>query len=230
MEIDKDKQGEGQSGAQQSGPTGPTPEEVKNQQLKADNEKLEKDKLAKQEHLSNITKAIDEAEQELKKTRDAKKGTPPPKEGEEEIPQIDMNDPGSKAWKKEINDSVSPVQKDLDKGKTEVRTFALREFLADKPSLAASPEKVKELMNIYDRIKVASETTKEGVLLDLGKAFGALFHDELISAARTNKVNDARQQQLFVDPVIDKGTTNYPTEQDRMPQLSEQDRQQLAGS
>lgn len=226
MDNEKDKQS--QTGPDnQTGPSGPSAEEQKQLNLKAENERLEKEKLAKEEHLTNITKAIDEAEQELKRARDAKKN-PPLKEGEEEIPPIDMNDPGSKAWDKRIRETVDPVQQNVEKGKQEVRTFALREFLADKPSLASNPDKVKELMTVYDRIKTATETTKEGVLLDLKRAFGAIYSDTLIEMARNNKVEGARQQQLFVDPVIDKGTTSYNNDEERIPNMSEQDKAQLA--
>lgn len=162
---------------------------------------------AKEEQRTNLEKAIAEGNAELRAIREAKK-----KEKsavtEEEIPQIDDNDPSAKAWTKRISESTAPISSQLDKQKEEVRTFALRRFLADKPALAKSPEKLKELMSNYERIKVATEQTQEGVLLDLDKAYGATFYEDLVSAARNARADAAREDMIASDIAISKGSTS----------------------
>ena len=202
-----------------SGPSGPAQDDKKKQ--------LEDDIRQKEEHLEKVNKAIEEANDVLREKRKAAKQTQEP-EKEDETPQIDMEDPSSKAWDKHIKQQVSPVQAELEKEREDIRKLALGEFLADKPALASTPEKLKEVMEVYDRIKTGSERVKESVLLDLQKAFAAVFHDRLIQVARTARVQDARQQQIFTDPAVDRGTTAYPEQRDQPPQMSDQDRQILA--
>jgi DNA-directed RNA polymerase subunit H (RpoH/RPB5) len=173
--------------------------------------KEDEEVLKKQEHLANLNKALSEANTELNRIRDEKrkvKLTPEQLE-EEDIPKIDMDDPSAKAWNKHINQRVNPVEKELEKEKEEIRSFALQEFMADKPSLAKSPEKVKELVAMYERIRTASERTKEGVILDLRKAYAAVFHEELLQAARHDRISQAKADSIFSDIAVSKGATTY---------------------
>ena len=189
-------------------------------------EKIDKEVLAKKEQLDNVTKAILEANNELKRLRKEKKGLKP--EEEEELPKINMEDPSAKAWDKHIGDKVNPIQTELDKEKEEIRTFALQEFLADKPSLSKNPEKLKELMATYEKIRTATERTKEGVMLDLKKSYAAIYHEELLDAARNRDVAEAKANEMFSDIAVSKGSTSYSTEKKVRPKLSEDDKLVLA--
>lgn len=180
----------------------------------------------KKEQLENLNKAISEAHEQLRKSREAKRAG---KTEEEEIPKIDFDDPSSKAWAKHIQDNVNPLQVELEKEKEEIRTYALKEFLSDKPSLSANPEKLKELMGTYEKIKTASERTKEGVLIDLNKAFAATFSEELMNQVREGRVNRMRGDILFSDPAVSRGSTAYSKDHEVSPitSLSDEDRQIL---
>ena len=194
--------------AEEEKETQPALEPVKVQEEKP---KEDEEVLKKQEHLANLNKALSEANAELNRIRDEKrkvKLTPEQLE-EEDIPKIDMDDPSARAWNRQINLRVDPVQKELEKEKEEIRSFALQEFLSDKPALSKNPEKVKELVGTYERIRTATERTKEGVLLDLRKAYGAVFHEELLHAARRERVDQARADSIFSDIAVSKGATTY---------------------
>lgn len=166
----------------------------------------------KAEQKANLDKAILEAQETLRKTREATKLARNPVI-EEELPQIDLNDPSAKAWDKRIQDTSAPYAAQLEAQKNEVRTFALRRFLQDKPSLAQNQEKLKELMSNYDRLKVATEQTQEGVLLDLEKAYGATFVQELTQSSRDRDLNRAREDALFSEPGISRGANGEISEQ-----------------
>lgn len=212
--LNEDKQKETVPPKKEETPKEPTPEE------KTKEEELKK----KEEVLANINKAIEQANEELKKTRDAKKKAKTEKPaGEDEIPKIDMEDPSARAWDKHIGDKVNPLQAELDQEKAEIRTFALQEFLADKPNLAKNPEKVKELVSTYDKIRTASERTKEGVLLDMNKAYAAVFHDELLRAARQERVDKAKSDSIFADIAVSRGATTYNERPEAKKQLSAAD-------
>ncbi len=159
----------------------------------------------KEEKKANLEKAIAEAQTTLRETREQIKKAKTGTVVEEEIPQIDDTDPSAKAWNKRIQDTTGPISSQLERQKEEVRTFALRRFLSDKPSLAKNPEKLKELMSNYERIKVATEQTQEGVLLDLDKAYGATFHEELVNAARNARIDQAKEDMIASDIAIDRG-------------------------
>lgn len=192
---------------------------------KSEEEKKQEEEVQKKaEQLDNLNKAILEANNTLKEIRSKKKVV------EEEVPKIDFDDPASKAWDKHIKENVSPLQQEMDKEKEEIRSFALTEFLSDKPALSASPEKLKELIGVYEKIKTASERTKEGVLTDLNKAFAAVYSDELITQARETRVNKAKGEIIFSDPGVSRGSTAYFKEKEADPaqQLSEDDRAVLA--
>ncbi len=188
----------GQSGATGASGPAPTEAEVRKAQAEADLVVIEANKKAA---LADLQKARLEKRQ-LKKS--------PAKSDEDEKERvIDENDPEAKPWLKKINDAVSPVQDEMDKEKAEIRQFALDEFLADKPALAKSPEKLKAVLGLYDRIKTASERTKEGVILDLRKAYAAEFHDELLEADRQNRVEGVRRDAAFSDIAVSRGSTAY---------------------
>lgn len=164
----------------------------------------------KEEIKGNLDKAIAEAQETLRKTRDDIKKAKAGEIEEDGLPQIDMEDPSAKAWDKHIQKSTATVSSQLEKQKEEVRTFALRKFLADRPSLAGNKEKLNEFMSNYDRIKTSTEQTQEGVLMDFEKAYGATFHEELISAARNSRLNQAKEDMIYADIAVDKGSTNEP--------------------
>jgi DNA repair exonuclease SbcCD ATPase subunit len=211
-----------------SGPTGPSAED----QAKAKQAELDKQTLAKQQHLDNINKALAEEEAKLAKVREeAAKAKDQP--GGTEL-KIDENDPNSKAWLKRIQEeaikTVSPVTANLELEKKEVFTATLREFLQDKPALAASADKLKEFNDEYERLSKDRITgkTKEGVLLYLNKAFASVYNDQLIEAARQGRIDAARQSEMFSAPAIDGGSTSYKNEMPRRPLLSDSDKAQLA--
>lgn len=218
----------------------PTPEELAQKQEADAKAKAEADKKAaldaetkgKEQHLLNINKAIEEAETDLQEKRrlakEAASKPAPVDKPVEEIPQIDETAPESKAWNKKINDKVDPLAQQNEAEKAEIRKFALSKFLADKPALAADPTKVKELMDVYAKIATNTGKTQEGVLIDLGKAFGAVYSEQLINTARTGRVERAKEMQLFSDPAVDKGATGYAENQVRRPNLTAEDRKQLA--
>lgn len=177
---------------------------------------------------SNLDKAIAEAQDTLKGLRKDIKGAKTGVIEEDELPQIDLNDPSAKAWDKRIKDSNAPINSQLEAQKNEVRSFALRRFLTDKPSLARNPDKLKELMANYDRLKIATEQTQEGVLLDLEKAYGATFHEELISAARSTRVDQAKEDMIFSDIGISRGATSEPAPVETKRKLTPEEQQIVA--
>lgn len=193
-------------------------------------DKPDEEVLKKEQHLANINKALAEAQEELKRIRKEKvKLKSASVEEEDELPKIDMDDPSAKAWNRHILEQVNPVRSELEQEKAEIRQFALQEFLSDKPSLISKPEKVKELVATYERIRTASERTKEGVLLDLEKAYAATFHKELLEVARNRRVEQAKADTLFSDIAVSKGATAYASKEDTsVEKLSEDDRKILA--
>lgn len=178
----------------------------------------------KEEQLANLNRAISEANEQLRKTRTQKKQSPE----EEELPKINLEDPSAKAWDRHINEKTAPMQSELDKEKEEIRTFALQEFLSDKPALAKDSEKVKKLISTYDRIKTASERTKEGVLLDLNKAYAAENYEQLFNIAKRGRLEQAERDILFSEPAISRGATAYSQDKESDKPLSEDDKAQLA--
>ena len=189
--------------------------------------KQDEEAQKKQEQLVNLNKAIEEANKTLKEKRKAIK-KPVQEEEEEELPKIDMNDPSSKAWNKHIQDNVNPIQAELDKEKQEIRTFAFKQFLKDKPNLVSNPDNLKKIIETYDRIKTASERTVEGVLIDLDRAYASENYEELLSAAGQRASSKARAEEAFSDIAVSRGSTAYPTQRTSNPQLSEDDKAQLA--
>jgi hypothetical protein len=199
----------GASGA--SGATGaaPTEEEVRRQQALADLSVIEANKKAA---LADLQKARLEKRQLKKESQSGPSGPV------EKV--IDEADPDAQAWLKKIHQTVSPVQDELDKEKAEIRQFSLDEFLADKPSLAKNPDKLKEVLSVYDKIKTASERTTQGVLLDLRKAYAAVFQDELLEADRQNRVEGVRRDAAFSEAGISRGSTAYSSPKETRPKLT----------
>lgn len=183
------------------------------------------EEIEKTEHLTNLNKAIEEGNEELRRIRAEKKKEKP---SDEDVPKINFDDPSAKAWDNHIKESVNPMQAELEKEKSEIRQFALRDFLADKPALAKNPEKVKELVGTYEKLRTASERTKEGVLLDLDKAYAAVFHEELLNAARSARSDNARKDAILSDIAVSHGATAYSPPFEKSPQYTEDDRQVLA--
>jgi len=203
----------GSSGAEQK----PTEEEARITQARKDLAELEAAKVAASAELQRIR--VDK--------RAAKKAPieEPPKP---EKVVIDEGDPSSQAWLERIQSTVTPVQEELEKEKAEIRQFALDEFLNSRPNLAKSPEKLKELMSVYDRLHTATERNKEGVLLDLDKAYAAIYHKELMEAAQFRKVNEARNSALFSDPAVSRGSTAYQTPREAPVELSAEEQSILS--
>lgn len=179
----------------------------------------------KEEHLANINKAIAQANEDLKKARaaaKAAKGGSVPSD-EENLPQIDMNDPGSKAWDKHFSDKVNPLQEELAKEKDEIRTFALKEFLKDKPNLANDADAIKRVMQTYDKIRNSSERTREGVMLDLDRAYAAEFHTDILQGRREGRIAEAQGDAIFSDPAVSRGDNSFKSEREKTPHLSKED-------
>ncbi len=195
-------------------PPAPTPEE--DPQLKA-----------KQEQLANLDKAIKEEQTRLQKVRKERKESKPVEE--EELPQINLEDPSAKAWDKRIQDAISPANRDLERAKEERRLFALRQFLADKPSLSKSPDRLKAMMETYDRLKTSSELTSEGITMDLERAYAAEHADELMRVARGARVDNARNDAILSDIGVSRGSSAYSSEKEvQAEHLTEDQKQVLA--
>ncbi len=205
-------------GEEEPEPKPPEAEKPKGEEPPAKNQDSEVAK--KEEQLVNLGKAITEAQIKLKELRKPK----PSPEEEDDLPKINLEDPSAKAWDKHIKENVSPLQAVLDKEREEVRSFALRTFLAEKPALAKNPEKVKELMETYERLHTCSERTSEGVLMDLQKSYGAVFHEELISAARNERIEQAQADSVFSDIAVSRGATKESVQPNIQKPLSEEDK------
>lgn len=176
----------------------PSDEEVKKAQLQKDLAELEAAKVAANAELLRVR-----AEKRVEK----KKPAPAPDAEEEKV--IDENDPDAKAWIKKINQSTSPIAEELEKEKQEIRSFAISRFLETKPSLAKNPEKLKELMSVYERSHTASERTVEGVMMDLEKSYAYTHSSELLDAARQSRVDTAKRNAIYADIAISSGSTGY---------------------
>jgi hypothetical protein len=180
--------------------------------------------------LANLNKAIAD---ETVRLREIRKNQKKAKLGleideEDELPEIDMKDPSAKAWDKRINDATRPANRELEKAKEERRLFTLRQFLSDKPSLASNPEKIKAMMETYDRLKTSTELTSEGIQMDLEKAYAAEHAEELITRARQSRVDDARNDALFSDIAVSRGSTSYSKEAPKPKVYTEEEKAQLA--
>jgi len=182
---------------------------------KAEEEKKQEDLdvQKKKEQLENLNKAIREANEQLKTARTAKKQ----EISEDTIPKIDKDDPASKAWLKEIKENVNPLQQEIEKEKGEIFDMSLRKFLNDNPYIAGKPEKLKELVEVYQRNDTSTGRIPELVYKNLEKSAAFLFHDELISQVRENRIKGAKADALFSDPAISRGSTTYFQERETSP-------------
>lgn len=189
---------------------------------KTSEQKKDEELKSKETQLANINKAIAEANEQLKKSRQAKKSGST-EEIEEEIPKIDFNDRGAKAWGKHISDEVNPLKEEMAKEKEEIRTYAIKEFLSDKPELAKDPEKMKRVMGMYEKIRTATEKNVPGVMLDLRKAYAAEFADEIIEGNQNDRIDRARGKAIFSDIGISRGATSFREEREADHELSRDD-------
>ncbi len=204
-----------ESGPKNPDPVKPSDEEVKKALLQKDIAELEAAKVAANTELQNI-RAEKRAEKKDKQT-------PAPKAEEDEV-EIDDTSPATKAWMKRIQSTVSPVAEELEKEKQEIRSFAISKFLESKPSLAKNPEKLKELMSVYERSHTASERTVEGVLVDLEKSYAYTHSTELFVAARQARVDDAKRNAIFSDIAISRGATDYSSPKEEKKTYSDEEK------
>lgn len=180
----------------------------------------------KEEHLKNLQKAIAEGTETLREIRKAKKSEAP--QMEEELPKIDMEDPGAKAWEKHIEGKVRPMKDESDQEKAEIFNYTFKEFVSDKPILINNPERRKKFLEKYEKIKSSTGRTKEGVMEDLEAAFGAEFHSELVQQSTDRKVRAAQADALFSDIAVSRSdTTSYKNEKGPTIQLSDDDKSVL---
>jgi chromosome segregation ATPase len=212
----------------------PAPSEVEAKvETKVENKEPTAEELAvkaKGEQLANLEKAIKEAQDNLRKTRkEAKDVKKVPLDEEEELPTINKEDPSAKAWMKEIRNNSAPLQAELEQAKSERRTFALRQFLGEHPALAKDQEKLKSLMGTYEKLRTASELTTEGILTDLDRAYAAEHSEELISAARQSRIDNARNDEAFSDIAVSRGSTAYTTPKENKPRLTEDEQDIIKG-
>jgi hypothetical protein len=193
-------------------PAAPAPETQESQKTN--------EEVKEEERLANLKKAITEAEGELTAIRKAKKtekSVPTPEE-EDDLPNIEQTieqDPTAKAFDRRQDRKIQPLKDEMEQAKSEVRGFALRQFLDANPSLARDSNKVKEMMQYYERIRTCTERTAEGVLLDLRKAAAVVFHEDILNAARNQREVTAQAEQAFSEPAVSSGTTGYRTPTDR---------------
>ena len=215
--ILSDKEGDDNSG-QASGAADDSNKDQKQDQGQKNEEEEQAKK--KQEHLDNLNRAISEAEGELQKIRKDKRTAQGLSDEEEQLPKINMEDPNSKAWDKHISDKVSPVQAQIEQEKTEVRNLALDEFLSSKPALAKNEAKLKEVMAAYNALSTAAgitEKNKDVVIKYMEKAYAAVFHDQLLSAARQARIEQAEEDTVLSDIAVSRGATNYREQKESLP-------------
>ncbi len=176
---------------------------------------------AKREQLANLEKAVAEEQGRLKKARaDRKAGKTVQEIEEDELPKINLDDPSAKAWDKRIRDTAAPMQQELEKAKEERRLYVLRQFLADKPVLAKDPAKVRAMMETYDRLKTSTELTSEGIVMDMEKAYAAEHAEELMRSSRESRMNGARNDAIFSDIGISRGSSTYSNPDKEVQQIS----------
>jgi len=202
------------------------PKAQEEQTPKTEETQVSEEELRKKEHLANIEKAIAEGNKKLKEIRTAIKQVKP--QETEELPKIDLDDPSARAWDNRINDTVNPVKAEMEAEKQEIRSFALQDFLADKPALAKDPEKVKELVQVYEKIRTATERTVPGVLTDLRRAYAAQNADNLLKVADQTRVAKAQADATFADPAISRGASSYQAPKKLVPTYDKEQQQILA--
>ena len=107
-----------------------------------------------------------------------------------------------------------------------------RQVENDKPALAADPEKMKEFIGNFERNKINTGRTQEGVEQDLDRAYAVTYADLLLSREREQSVRKAEGISLFSEPAVSRGSTSYfsekPTYNDIISNLSQDDRTVIA--
>ena len=216
------------SNNQVDGQPKPSDEEVKKAQLQKDLAELEAAKVAATAELQKVraekrnekkqTPKGDLIEQLVERLKPA---------GNSEV-QIDKNAPEAQAWLKEIQSTVTPLQEESEREKAEIRSFAISKFLEGKPSLAKNPEKLKELVGVYERTHTATEKTTEGILADLEKAYAYTHASELQDALRQGRVDEAKRNAIYSDIAVSRGSTGYATPQDTVKEYSDEENAILA--
>lgn len=190
-----------------------------------DKKQIDPEIQKREEHKANLDKAIAEGKRQLEEIRAAKKAEV---KTEEEIPKIDMNDPGSKAWDKHIREQVNPLQSQIEKENEEVFNFTFKRWLSDKPALAADPDKMKEFISNYERNKTNTGRTQEGVEEDLDKAYAVTYAELLLSRERDTSRRKAEGLALFSEPGVSRGATSYfqekPDYASKIASISDDDR------
>ena len=181
----------------------------------------------REQHLANLDKAIAEKNEELRLKRKAAKKESDDDEDEDE-PEIDFKDPSAKAWGKHINKSIDPVTKELEAEKQEIFKFAFKAFAGDKPALLASPEKMKQLITTYERIKDNTGRTEQGILNDLRRAYAAENADSILEDRSRGRVVQARKDAVYADAGISRGASNYQQDREIDPVYDDQDAAILA--
>lgn len=204
--------------------------ETNPQEENTNNEVETEDAIASEaEKLANIKIAVASEEARLreirKKQKLAKLGVEVNEE--EELPQIDRKDPSAKAWMKEIDNATLPAKQELEKAKEERRLFTLRKFLGDKPALAKNPEKLKAMMETYERINTSTELTEEGIMMNLEKAYAAEHYDELINKGRQERIEKAKNDAIFSDPAVSRGSTTYSNDKSKKQREYSDDEKQI---
>jgi len=189
-----------------------TPKEPSEADKKAEEQKKQDEEVQKkQSQLDNLHKAITEANAELKRVRDEKKKSEP----KEETPLvIDFNDPSSKVWDKHIKDTVNPVKEQQEQLKSEIFNYTLSKYLDDKPALRDNPEKLKDFIANYEKVRTNTGMTREGVEMDLDRALAVQYAPELISRARENRKEKIKGDMLFSEAAISRGATSIQNEKE----------------
>jgi hypothetical protein len=192
------------------------------------------EEVKKEEQLVNLNKAVAEAEAKLQATRKQvreAKAKPKLDEEEDDLPNIDQTieqDPTAKAFDRRQDRKIQPIKDEMEQAKSEVRGFALRQFLSGNPALARNNAKVQEMMEYYDKAHTCTERTVEGVLLDLRRAAGAVFSEELLEMAKSRRAEEALADTVFSAPAIDSGTTGYRQTSPQIKKLTQEEMQTLA--
>jgi len=204
----------------------PAPALDEEETQKSEEEILAEETKRKEQHLQNVNKAIDDANEILRSKRREIKSIKVENPEDEILPEIDDTDPNAKAWNKRIKEEVNPVRESLEQEKKEIRSYALREFLADKPLLAKDQTKMAALMDTYERLSQGkiSEKTKEGVLIYLEKAYASENQEDLLAAAGQKRIEKAMVDTALSASGVTRGfTASTPSEADKIPHYTKED-------
>lgn len=193
----------------------------------AENKEKDPEVLSKEQELANINKALAEAKSELKSVRKEIKGGNGD-ESEDPALKINLEDPNSKAWDKHITDKINPVAAEVEAEKQELFGFTFKDFVKTKPALAGNPEKMKQLIATYNRIKDNTGRVKEGILNDLNRAYAAENYEAIVDQRQAGRVDRARRDAIYSDAGVSRGASNYQQEHEDEPVYDDQDAAILA--